>query len=105
MFVPEGVNNRSITAYSEYKRVNPKFFKAQVTKKAPVIQYPEDSIRERFYKEHPFELMRPRMIIEVEEELKERNWESIYGGNKNAQVTGEKWVYLIISIDLHIEIL
>jgi small subunit ribosomal protein S23 len=92
MFVSEGAKSRSITAFSEYKRVNPKFYKAQVTKKAPLIHYPEDSIRERFYKEHPFELMRPRMIIEVEEELKERNWETIYGGNRNAQVTGEKYV-------------
>ncbi|KAI9591660.1 mitochondrial ribosomal protein S25-domain-containing protein [Syncephalis fuscata] len=30
----------------------------------PVIVYPEDALRRRFYKEHPYELSRPRLLLE-----------------------------------------
>ncbi|KAJ3242002.1 mitochondrial ribosomal small subunit component [Chytriomyces hyalinus] len=34
------------------------------TKTAPAIVYPEDALRKQFYNAHPFELLRPRVLIE-----------------------------------------
>jgi small subunit ribosomal protein S23 len=30
----------------------------------PVIVYPEDALRRRFYRDHPYELSRPRLLLE-----------------------------------------
>ena len=56
---------------------------------AQEIQYPEDRIRSKFYSTHPFELERPRSIIDDEYSLLNRDWSSIHGGNIEAPVTGE----------------
>lgn len=53
------------------------------------IEYPEDRIRTKFYSSHPFELNRPRSLIDDEHSLLNRNWSSIHGGNIPAPVTGE----------------
>ena len=54
------------------------------------IEYPEDRLRSKFYSSHPFELHRPRSIIEDENALLYRDWSSIYGGNIPTPVSGER---------------
>jgi small subunit ribosomal protein S23 len=36
----------------------------------PKIVYPEDSLRAEFYKSHPYEVIRPRCLVETEATLK-----------------------------------
>ena len=56
------------------------------------IEFPEDLIRAKFYESHPFELNRPRSLIDSDYALLHRDWCSIYGGNIPAPVTGERLV-------------
>lgn len=56
------------------------------------IEYPEDRIRSKFYSSHPFELNRPRSLIDDDYSLVNRDWSSIHGGNIEAPVTGESVV-------------
>ncbi|KAI8812867.1 mitochondrial ribosomal protein S25, partial [Cladochytrium replicatum] len=56
-----------------------------------VIEYPEDDLRRRFYKYHPFELKRPIHLMEKDDTSNvERDWSTIWGGNIPVkQMTGE----------------
>lgn len=56
------------------------------------IWYPEDSIREWFFKDHPWELARPRILVEnTGNDGKEFNWSQLKQTNK--QVDGERYGY------------
>ncbi|KAJ3063292.1 mitochondrial ribosomal small subunit component [Quaeritorhiza haematococci] len=66
-----------------------KAYRPHYVRKPPRIVYPEDKLREEFYRTHPFELVRPRNIVETEESLKERTWSSIDGGEGKTELTGE----------------
>ncbi|KAJ1837953.1 mitochondrial ribosomal small subunit component [Coemansia sp. RSA 2703] len=52
----------------------------------PKIEFPEDRLRREFYKNHPFELARPRILMEVTGQTSS-DWSQLASGRK--QVTGE----------------
>ncbi|KAI9361649.1 mitochondrial ribosomal protein S25-domain-containing protein [Zopfochytrium polystomum] len=71
---------------SKRPRMNP--HPLAVSSKPPLIVYPEDKLRERFYSEHPFEMTRPKSVLETEEGLEGRktmkeslndNWTNVSG--------------------------
>ncbi|KAI8620797.1 mitochondrial ribosomal protein S25-domain-containing protein [Chytriomyces sp. MP71] len=49
---------------SQVRRTRARERLAVYTKAAPAIAYPEDSLRTRFYAAHPFELLKPRNLVE-----------------------------------------
>ncbi|KAJ3116645.1 mitochondrial ribosomal small subunit component [Nowakowskiella sp. JEL0407] len=71
-------------------------YKIQHFSKPLEIRFPEDDLRDRFYKQHPWELHRPVVILETDETLNActaRDWSTIYGGNYSTHgVTGENVV-------------
>lgn len=56
------------------------------------IIFPEDEIRNHFYKWHPFELLRPKFMMDDQKSLKPRDWSTIYGGDITDKLTGENVV-------------
>jgi len=55
------------------------------------IKYPEDEIRTRFYRDHPWELARPRIIVENDgKDSQHYDWSSIVQARK--QLDGERYV-------------
>ncbi|KAF9335679.1 mitochondrial ribosomal small subunit component [Podila minutissima] len=54
------------------------------------IVYPEDKLRRRFYQDHPWELRRPRCLVETSGDGTQRNWASLLQeGRSIADLTGE----------------
>ncbi|KAJ1814050.1 mitochondrial ribosomal small subunit component [Coemansia sp. RSA 2598] len=53
----------------------------------PKIEFPEDKLRRVFYKNHPFELSRPRIVMEPTG-LTNQDWSQLAGGSR--QITGEE---------------
>ncbi|KAF9427492.1 mitochondrial ribosomal small subunit component [Podila epigama] len=54
------------------------------------IVYPEDKLRRRFYEDHPWELRRPRCLVETTGNGTQRNWKSLLQeGRSIADLTGE----------------
>ncbi|KAG0349260.1 mitochondrial ribosomal small subunit component [Podila humilis] len=54
------------------------------------IVYPEDKLRRRFYEDHPWELRRPRCLVETSGDGTQRNWASLLQeGRSIAELTGE----------------
>ncbi|KAG0056925.1 mitochondrial ribosomal small subunit component [Gryganskiella cystojenkinii] len=54
------------------------------------IVYPEDRLRRKFYEDHPFELRRPRCLIETNGDGTRRSWETLLQKGKSiADITGE----------------
>jgi hypothetical protein len=60
--------------------------------KAPEIKYKEDEIRDVFYKQHPFELSRPRELIEYPVK-----WDTIHGTPK-VPLSGESVVQYTLAL-------
>ncbi|KAJ2767431.1 mitochondrial ribosomal small subunit component, partial [Coemansia nantahalensis] len=52
----------------------------------PKIEFPEDELRREFYKNHPFELFRPRIVMELTGK-NNQDWSRLADGT--GQVTGE----------------
>ncbi|CAG8789143.1 36276_t:CDS:2 [Gigaspora margarita] len=52
------------------------------------IVYEEDSLRRRFYRDHPYELLRPQSLIEKETPVRE-DWNTLLGTKHPTQITGE----------------
>jgi small subunit ribosomal protein S23 len=50
----------------QHKKQNPKARKASRLFQPQQLTFPEDELRSDFYKDHPWELARPRMIIEMD---------------------------------------
>lgn len=63
--------NKKTNTDSNYRRINnPKAaYKPQYVTRAPKIFYEEDSLRNTFYKSHPFELLNPIKVKQTEDEL------------------------------------
>lgn len=60
------------------------------TERPQKIVYPEDKLRRRFYEDHPWELRRPRCLIETSGDGTRRNWTSLLQpGRSIADMTGE----------------
>ncbi|KAJ2689812.1 mitochondrial ribosomal small subunit component [Coemansia spiralis] len=55
----------------------------------PKIEFPEDELRREFYKNHPFELYRPRIVMELTGK-NNQDWARLTDGT--GQVTGESVV-------------
>ncbi|KAL1918397.1 mitochondrial 37S ribosomal protein mS23 [Calcarisporiella thermophila] len=63
----------------------------------PII-YPEDRLRHRFFRDHPFELHRPRVLIEGEG-TNRNDWSSLLApGMHPSEITGE----CVIQYQLHL---
>lgn len=61
------------------------------TERPQKIVYPEDKLRRRFYEDHPWELRRPRCLIETSGDGTRRNWTSLLQpGRSIAELTGEE---------------
>lgn len=74
------------TAHSKSARRTSNTFRPQE------IVYPEDSLRRTFYKDHPWELARPRVVLENDGRDAER-WDWSTGlKQKGRQVDGEAYV-------------
>lgn len=59
------------------------------------IAYPEDKLRSEFFNDHPWELARPRLVVEDSgNDAKGYNWATIVQPGK--QLDGERWVLLSI---------
>ncbi|KAF9110028.1 mitochondrial ribosomal small subunit component [Mortierella sp. AM989] len=55
-----------------------------------IIVYPEDKLRRRFYEDHPWELRRPRCLIETSGNGTTRDWSKLLQeGRSIADLTGE----------------
>ncbi|KAJ1952164.1 mitochondrial ribosomal small subunit component, partial [Dipsacomyces acuminosporus] len=72
--------------------------------KPPKITFPEDGMRREFYKKHPFEALRPRIVMEPNGETV-KDWSKITQGS--GQVSGEQVVryqyYLMQAEGLSVE--
>ncbi|KAI8319526.1 hypothetical protein GQ54DRAFT_279295, partial [Martensiomyces pterosporus] len=55
--------------------------------KPPKIEFPEDSLRREFYKKHPFETLRPRIVMEPNGKTVQ-DWSKITQGS--SRVSGEQ---------------
>ncbi|KAJ3262311.1 mitochondrial ribosomal small subunit component [Boothiomyces macroporosus] len=67
-----------------------KFHSKKLKFKLPEIIYKEDKIRRVFYEQHPFELTRPRLVLELNLP-QDFQWTSIYGNEKTRiELCGEK---------------
>ncbi|KAI9141930.1 mitochondrial ribosomal protein S25-domain-containing protein [Paraphysoderma sedebokerense] len=53
----------------------------------PTIMYPEDSLRKRFYNDHPFELTRPTSLVELDNPRNALDWTKVF--REGQEVTGE----------------
>ncbi|KAF9931244.1 mitochondrial ribosomal small subunit component [Linnemannia zychae] len=60
------------------------------TERPQKIVYPEDKLRRRFYEDHPWELRRPRCLIETSGDGTRRQWTTLLQpGRSIADLTGE----------------
>ncbi|KAF9364117.1 mitochondrial ribosomal small subunit component, partial [Mortierella sp. NVP85] len=60
------------------------------TERPRKIVYPEDRLRRRFYEDHPWELRRPRCLIETTGDGTQRDWSSLLQkGRSISDLTGE----------------
>lgn len=61
------------------------------TERPRKIVYPEDRLRRRFYEDHPWELRRPRCLIESTGDGTQRDWSSLLQkGRSISDLTGEE---------------
>ena len=64
------------------------------------IIYPEDRLRKEFFTDHPWELARPRVIIEEDgKDYKERDWSSIRP--RDHPISGERYTLCDIASTGH----
>jgi small subunit ribosomal protein S23 len=69
---------------------NPKLKKASKMFKPAKIVYPEDRIRKAFYKDHPWELARPRMVLEQDgKDGQKYDWSKIE--QRGRELNGERY--------------
>lgn len=63
------------------------------------IAYPEDKLRSEFFNDHPWELARPRIVVEDSgNDAKGYNWETIVQPGK--QLDGERLETMVPVIDI-----
>ena len=73
------------TVHKNVTKKRSKLFKPQR------IRYPEDNLRKEFFSDHPWELARPRVIVEdLGTEYQEKTWETIRP--EGSALSGEKYV-------------
>jgi len=59
----------------QHQPLDPNARKAHNMYKPTKIVYPEDELRSTFYRDHPWELARPRLILELDgKDARSRNW-------------------------------
>lgn len=58
------------------------------------IVYPEDKLRKQFYKDHPFELARPKVLVENELGINRTDYSKLMlDGMHPSQIDGEAYVF------------
>lgn len=63
------------------------------------LEYVEDELRRRFYADHPWELARPRILVESKgKDFEKYNWKQIVQPGK--QLDGERYVFPFLPCDL-----
>ncbi|KAJ1563758.1 mitochondrial ribosomal small subunit component, partial [Nowakowskiella sp. JEL0078] len=103
------IKSQLMNAVSSKRRQKSKNFKQLLFSRPLKILYPEDSLRDRFYRQHPWELNRPIEIIETDESIAEsRDWSTLSGGNKPTKViSGENVIqhtlYLVRNSDIKLD--
>ena len=81
----------------ERRKAPPKTKKVSKLFQPQKISYEEDSLRKKFFKDHPWELARPRMIIEGDgKDSQKTDWSHTQQERK--ALSGERWA---ISINHH----
>ncbi|KAG9294212.1 hypothetical protein G9A89_021571 [Geosiphon pyriformis] len=65
------------------------------------IVYPEDRLRRRFYRDHPYELLRPRILMEKEIPA-DKVWTSLLADGEHAsEITGESVIQYQFYLMMH----
>ncbi|CAG8643910.1 18617_t:CDS:2, partial [Acaulospora morrowiae] len=82
------------TSLRENNKRKVKHLKTKVSKPQP-IEFPEDKLRRRFYKDHPYELLRPQVLIENESPIED---EILLDNIHPSRVNGES----VIKYQLHL---
>ncbi|KAJ3331747.1 mitochondrial ribosomal small subunit component [Blyttiomyces sp. JEL0837] len=96
-FGAQSASNRThasqVAAASSLNRTNLRSLRREIkaasTFQAPVISYPEDELRELFFKEHPFELRRPRCLVEMDGEMKVKPSQEWPAPGSSVGISGE----------------
>ena len=64
-----------------------------------VINYPEDKLRQKFFSDHPWELARPKVILENDgKDYQRQKWDNILQRSK--KLDGERYVYDMIKLSI-----
>ncbi|CAG8613702.1 14465_t:CDS:2, partial [Funneliformis mosseae] len=70
------------------KATSPKHLKTKIPR-PQIIRYIEDSLRREFYREHPYELLKPQILMEKNEGIVEDHGELLCNLKFPCRVTGE----------------
>ncbi|KAJ1559253.1 hypothetical protein HK405_011387 [Cladochytrium tenue] len=71
-FIPQDASVAEASPVASSRRRPPAPGPHAYSVRPPPIVYPEDALRERFYSEHPFEMRRPRAVLESDEDIRLR---------------------------------
>ncbi|KAI8915693.1 mitochondrial ribosomal protein S25, partial [Gorgonomyces haynaldii] len=88
----------SKTSLYRYGKFNPA---SVYGRKPPVIEYDEDQIRSVFYRDHPYELDRPRLVQDQPQTLGKLVWSDIYAGEAQVPLSGESVVQRTLHLMQH----
>lgn len=79
-------NRPAVHSTIRHKQKN---LKTRAPKPRPIV-YPDDRLRRQFYKDHPFELQRPKLLVETTEGINRTDFSQLLlPGMHPAQVDGE----------------
>ena len=69
------------------------------------IVYPEDRLRSEFFRDHPWELARPRIVLENDgTDARPRRWDTIQ--QEGRQLDGERYIYdLLVALFIPTDIM
>lgn len=75
------------------KRTNPNKKPSRVFQPVP-IKYEEDQLRKEFFRDHPWELARPRIVLETTgKDFEKHNWQTLRQPGK--RLDGERCVFFL----------
>ncbi|CAG8461883.1 11607_t:CDS:2 [Ambispora leptoticha] len=81
-------NNATSTLNKKNNKNSTKHLRTKSARPQPIV-YPEDALRRQFYRDHPYELLRPRVLMEKEIQV-DKVWKSLVGDDEDpSEVTGE----------------
>jgi small subunit ribosomal protein S23 len=87
---PPGASKPQVVFEAQEKRVNPK--KASRMFQPVEIKYEEDQLRKEFFRDHPWELARPRVVLESSgKDYENYNWSRLQQPGK--RLDGERYAF------------